>query len=105
MNHLFHPYAVETFGSCGTVVDNMLKAFADRFRNMTTIVSNGEVLKNHNESGFGESNIYQETRVDLLMSFLISATNLLYFNVSANRFASGYTIISCLLYTSDAADE
>ena len=43
MNHLFHPYAVETFGSCGAVLDNMLKALADRFRNMTTLVSNSEV--------------------------------------------------------------
>ena len=43
MSHLFHPYAVETFGSCDTVLDNMLKALADRFRNITTIVSNSEV--------------------------------------------------------------
>ena len=48
MNYLF--YAVETFGSCGPVLDNMLKALrlADRFRNMTTLVSNSESLKNHN---------------------------------------------------------
>ena len=43
MSHLFHPYAVETFGSSGAVLDNMLKALADRFGNMTTIVSNSEV--------------------------------------------------------------
>ena len=45
MSHLFHPYAVETFGSCDAVLDiiNMLKALADRFGNMTTIVSNSEV--------------------------------------------------------------
>ena len=38
MSHLFHPY-----GSCGAVLDNMLKALADRFGNMTTIVSKIEV--------------------------------------------------------------
>ena len=43
MSHLFHPYVVETFGSCGAVLDNMLKALADRFGIMTTIVSNSEV--------------------------------------------------------------
>ena len=43
MNHLFHPYALETFGSCGPMLDNTLKALADRFRNMTTLVSNSEV--------------------------------------------------------------
>ena len=43
MSHLFHPSAVETFGSCDAVLDNMLKALADRFGNMTTIVSNSEV--------------------------------------------------------------
>ena len=26
MNHLFHPYAVETFGACGPMLDNKLKA-------------------------------------------------------------------------------
>ena len=62
MSHLFHPYAVETFGSCGTVLDNMLKAIADRFGNMTTIVSSVKFLKNHNKSGFGESNISQMER-------------------------------------------
>ena len=43
MSHLFHPYAVETFGSCVAVLDNMLKVLADRFGNMTTIVSKIEV--------------------------------------------------------------
>ena len=45
MNHLFHPYAVETFGSSGPMLDETLKALADRFRNMTTLVSNSEVSK------------------------------------------------------------
>ena len=43
MSHLFHPYAVETVGSCGAVLDNMLKVLADRFGNMITIVSKIEV--------------------------------------------------------------
>ena len=52
MNHLFHPYAVETFGSCGPVLDNTLKALADRFRNMTTLVSNSEVSEKSQRARF-----------------------------------------------------
>ena len=59
MNHLFYSCAAETFGSCGAVLDNMLKALADRFRNIPTLVSHSEVSANHNKSGFGDSNIYQ----------------------------------------------
>ena len=62
MSHLFHPYAVESFGSCGTVLDNMLKALADRFGNMTAIVSKSEVSEKSQQSGFGESNIYKMER-------------------------------------------
>ena len=43
MNHLFYAYAVETFGSCGTMLENTLKALGDRFRNTPTLVSNSEV--------------------------------------------------------------
>jgi hypothetical protein len=62
MSHLFHPYAVETFGSCDAVLDNMLKALADRFGNMTAIVSKSEVSEKSQQSGFGESNIYKMER-------------------------------------------
>ena len=51
-SHLFHHYAVETFGSCGAVLDNMLKALADRFGNMKTIVSNSEVSEKSQQVRF-----------------------------------------------------
>ena len=48
MSYLFHPYAVETFGSCGAVLDNTLKALADRFR----IVSNSEISQKSQQVRF-----------------------------------------------------
>ena len=60
MNHLFHRYAVQTFGSCGAVLDNTLKTLADRFRKMANLSQTVKFLKNQNWSGFGESNIIDQ---------------------------------------------
>ena len=75
MNHLFCPYAVETFGSCGPVLDITLKALGNRFRNMTTLVSNSEVSEKSQLVRFWKVKHLStgETLMDLLMSVLVSA--------------------------------
>ena len=54
MNHLFYLYGLETFGSSGPMLDNTLKAPAERFRKMTTLVLKSEVSENHNSSDSGK---------------------------------------------------
>ena len=75
MNRLFHSYAVETFSSCRAVLDNTLKALADRFRNMTTLVSNSQVSEKSQLVRFWRVKHVSkgETLVDLLMSIVVSA--------------------------------